>query len=380
MKDIQTFMEEVKAGLQEGRTEEEIFQSLSEVLGKSPETDENMAGLLGGMADPKVGRVLQRMLTISTDKKVRKSIKRSLYRLKTKGIPVEEPIPEKGRSILRLLQAESPRGYGGSIDSAGDRLLLLTVPHSGGGMTVMEGVVSDTEGLVNFSGVEMSRKHFRTFLEEFQKEGPFPVVEMDPPYVAFLFSEGYQLTLKRKGTPPQDYLNLKTQVEKVRKKYGKPLVYSLLQLDEISGQDWVLKKSGDLLKMDLFAGWMIEESRIRPYVDAVSEAGQSKLILNEAQKAARFQEVYQNALMELFPDERRLLYKRRLEEMAYMLLKRGQEEEARISLSSAMDLEKSLNPFQPNPFLFQLVIKSIFSLLQEEEKEKGKEPSFIIKP
>jgi hypothetical protein len=380
MEEIQALMEEVRTGLREGRTEEEIFQSLLRVFGTKPETDGNIAELLGGMADAKVGRVLHRMLEISADKKIRKIIKRSVYRLKSKGIAVEEAIPEKGRSIFRPLQAESPKGFGGSIDPVGQRLLLLALPHPGSGITVMEGVVSDSEGLVSFSGVELSRKRFRTFLGEFQEEGPLPVVEIEPSYVAFLFSEGYQLTLKRKGTPSQDYLNLKSEMEKVRRDYEKPLIYSFLQLEDVSERDWILKKSGDLLKMDLFTGWRIEESRIRPYGDAVSEAGQSKLILNETQRVARFQEIYQKALMELFPEERKFLYKRRLEEMAYVLLKQGEEEEARISLSAAMDLEKPLNPFQPNPFLFQLVIKSIFGLLAEEKKEKEKDLSLIVKP
>jgi hypothetical protein len=45
-----------------------------------------------------------------------------------------------------------------------------------------------------------------------------------------------------------------------------------------------------------------------------------------------------------------------------------------------MDLQKPLNPIQPNPFLFQLVTKSIFSLLAEAYEKKVKEPSLIVKP
>jgi hypothetical protein len=45
-----------------------------------------------------------------------------------------------------------------------------------------------------------------------------------------------------------------------------------------------------------------------------------------------------------------------------------------------MDLRKPLNSIQPNPFLFQLVIKSIFSLLAEAYEKKSKEVSLIAKP
>ena len=66
--------------------------------------------------------------------------------------------------------------------------------------------------------------------------------------------------------------------------------------------------------------------------------------------------------------------------MAYLLFKLGKEEEARVSLAAALDLEKPLNLIQPNPFLYQLVIKSIFTLLAEAYEKKAKEPSLIVKP
>jgi hypothetical protein len=66
--------------------------------------------------------------------------------------------------------------------------------------------------------------------------------------------------------------------------------------------------------------------------------------------------------------------------MAYVLFKLGKEEEAKICLAVALDLEKPLNPIQPDPFLFQLVIKSIFSLLTEAHERKSKEVSLIVKP
>ena len=90
--------------------------------------------------------------------------------------------------------------------------------------------------------------------------------------------------------------------------------------------------------------------------------------------------IVEKALTDLFSGERRLLYQRRLEEMAYLLFKLGRREEAKISLSVAKDLEKPLNPIQPDPFLFQLVTKSIFSLLAEAYEKKTKEVSLIVKP
>jgi hypothetical protein len=380
MEDIQTIIEKVKMDLQDGKSDEEIFQTTLHLFGRDPEIDRQMVELMAAIPQVKIANVLQRMLQVSKEKRVQKIIKRSLYRLKSKGISVEEVLPEKKSSILRPLQTESPKGFGGGFDFLGQRFLLLVMPHTGRGWTVMHGVISDTQGLIDFSGEEMTRKGFRGFFEEVQEKSPFPLVEMEASYVGFLFSQAYQLTLEKKRALPQDYLRLKNEIEGVKKDYERPLIYSFLQADEIAGDDRILRRGGELLKADVIYSWKIEEDQIRPYADEVWEAEESKIVLAQTQKEARFQGIYQKALSELFTSERRFLYQRRLEEMAYIFFKLGREEEAKISLTVAIDLEKPASPFQPNPFLFQLVIKSIFTLLKEAYEKKVKEPSLIVKP
>jgi hypothetical protein len=380
MENVQALIETIKSDIQNDKSEEEVIQSLLPLFGKNPEFDEQVADRLSTIPDVKIAKVLQKMLQVCNEKRVRKNIKRSLYRLKSKGVAVEEIPSRREESILRPLQAEPPKGFGGGFDFLGQRFLLLVVPHAGRGWTVMQGVISDTEGLIDFSGEEMTRKGFKEFFEGVQAKSPFPLVEMEASYVGFLFLQAYQHSLEKKGILPQAYLRLKGEIEGVKKDYERPLIYSFLQADAIADDERMLRRGGDLLKADLFNSWKIAEDSIRPYADEVWEAEESKIVLNQTQKEARFQAIYQKALSELFSGERRLLYKRRLEEMAYLLYKLGREEEARISLAVAIDLEKPLNLIQPNPFLFQLVTQSIFALLAEVYEKRAKEPSLIVKP
>jgi hypothetical protein len=380
MRDIQAFVEQMKTDISNGKSEEEIFPLLLPELEKDPQTAGRLAELMVNIPDRLTGRLLHRMFEATQDKRVRKIIKRSLYRLKSKGIVVEEISSDEAKPVLRPLQESSKEGYGSGIDFLGYRLLWLIVPRPGRGLTVMRGIVSDQEGIVDFALEEMTRKGFRNFFDEVQEKNPFPIVEMEASYVAFLFIQAYGLNLEKKGNPPRDFLRAKREIENIKKDYSKLLIYSYRQADEIAGDDWMLKKGGDLLKADLFSSWRVEEERIQPYADEVWEAEESKIVLDPAQKEVRFQGIYQKALTELFSGERKFLYQRRLEEMAYILLKLGREEEAKISLAVAKDLEKPLNPIQPNPFLFQLVTKSIFGLLAEAYKKKSKEVSLIAKP
>jgi len=380
MDDFQTLADRLRAEVQDGKSDEEIFEFLKSHLGKDAETDERVADVLATLSHPGAARLLLRMLAVARSKNVMKAIKRSLYRLRGRGIAVEEIPPDQGESIFRPPGAEPTKGFGSGIDSLGDRFLLLVLPRPGRGWAVIQAGVSDTQGLVNFVGDEMTRKGFRTFLQELKEKFPFPLVEMEPSHVGFLIAEAYQLTLKRKGTPPQDYLRFKTEIDSIKKEQERPVIYSYLRTDETTEDNRWLRRAGDLLKEDIFSDWEIEMDRIQPYADAVWEAEESKLILNPVQKEARFQEVYQKALSELFSGERRVLYERRLEEMAEILFKLGREEEARISLAAAMDLKKPMNPFQPNPFLLQLVITSIFKRLRDAYEKNVKGTSLIVKP
>jgi hypothetical protein len=380
MDNVKTWVDRLKTEIEDGKPDEEIFEFLKPVLGKDVETDAQIADALAAVAHPSAARLLVRMMASADSKKLAKTIKRSLYRLKGRGIAVEESPPEQRASVFRPPKAEAARGMGSGIDGLGERFLLLAIPRAGRGWAVIQAGVSDTLGLVNFVGDEMTRKGFRGFISEFKGKFPFPLVEMEPSYIAFLIARAYQRSVQREVTLSQDYIRFKADIEHTRKEYEKPVVYSHLRIDETAEADRHLSRAGDLLKSDVFAGWMMGTELIQPYAEAVREAEESKLILNPVQKEGRIQEVYQKALSDLFSGERRSLYERRLAEMAYVLFKLGREEEARISLAAAMDLQKPVNPFQPNPFLFQLVMMSIIGHLKDDYEKKRQEPSLIVKP
>ncbi len=380
MEEIQKVIEKVSTDIQEGRSEQETFQSLQSLLRNDLELTVGVVEQLASILDPKVGHLLQRMLEVYEEKRVRKAIKRSLYRIKSRGVMIEEAVSEKKDSILRPLKLEPPKGFGNGYDVSWNRFLILTLARPGRRSMVLHGLVNDQEGLIDFYGGELSKKELKNFFEEVKKASPIPMVEMEASYVGFLFTQAYQKTLKKGRTPPSDYLRLKSEIEKIKREYERPLIYSYLEPEGIEGDERLLGRGGELLKTDLFASWGIGEEEIKPYADEVWEAEESRLILNPNQKEARLQDIYQRALSNLFPEEKRLLFQGRMEEMAYLLFKLGREEEARISIAVALDLKKPIHLFRPNPFLYQLVIKSIYAFLKEAHEKKREEFSLIQRP
>ena len=198
MEAVRELTETIKTLIQEGKSGEEIFQFLSPFFRTNPGTEEGVAERLASVPHEAAVKILQCLLKETVKKEVQRTVKRSLYRLKSKGIPVVEMSLDKSQSILRPPQIEPPKGFGTGIDLHGQRMLMLVNPHSGRGWTVMHGMVSDIQGLINFIGEEMTRREFRGFFDDFRKKIPFPIVEMEAFYVGFLFFRAYQLTLEKK--------------------------------------------------------------------------------------------------------------------------------------------------------------------------------------
>ncbi len=380
MGEIEKRIDELRGNIEQGKGAGELFETLRGQWNKDPGRDKELIEALGAMLHPEGARLLHLLLEVSEDKSVRKDIKRSLYKLRSRGIRIEEAAVDSTKSILRPLPVDPPRGFGGPIDPMGQRVLVLAIPHAGRGWTVMQGVASDRTGLVSFSGGEIGRKGFRSLLQEILEGGPASLVEVDAPYVASLLAQAYEMTLGRRATPPQEYAPFKAEIESLKKEAGRALIYSHLKAEEVREEDRLLRKIPELLKSDVFQGWGIEEARIRPYADAAMEAGESKLVLSQVQKEVRVQEIYQRAVAELFGEDERRVHQKRMEEMAYYLLKRGKKDEAKVCLAVALDLEKPPTAFQGSPFLVQLVTQSIHRILDERQAEKSKEPSFIVKP
>lgn len=378
MENIEEIIEIIKKDIEEDRSGKDILQWVLLNFRDGQKLNKNTVELLATIQHPRIAEILNALLEIPIEKEVKKAIKRSLYRLKSKGVIAEDISPKNENPVFRPLPRESPKGFAGNIDSIGQRILILVTPIGPRGLNLMYGVTSDIEGLVSFVDSEFTRKQFRSFIEDIKERDKMILVEIEPSYVSHLFFKAYGLNLEKGKEIPRRFITFKGVIEKVKRDYDKPLIYSYLKEEDIEGDDHLLRQGGELLGLDLFKEWMIDEKEIRHYGDMIWEAESSRIVLTKLQKAARFQDIYRRALCELFTDEKRFLYQKRLEETAYVLLKLGRDEEARISFAQALDLKRPLNTFQPNPFLFQLVVRSIHYVLEEAFKEK--ESSLILRP
>jgi hypothetical protein len=349
-------------------------------LGMSGERDMALVDALGGDSTERSARLLQALLDSASDKRVVKGIKRSLYRLDQQGVSIE-PVGKtsQGPSILRPLAEEQTKGLISAVDAEGGQVLFLTLSRKPKGLYLLQGIVSDTRGLMEFNRVETTKRGFREFYQSIREPGQLPIVEVDPGYCRFRLEEAVQLNESRGEPPPVAYLSAKRDLQRLEKSETPPVFLSLNE-KKIHANPRFLKNSADLFETDLFSSWFLPREEMQKYADLIAEAEESRLVLNPAQKEARLQETYRKALAELFPEERRQLYRRRLEEMAYVLLKDGREDNAKAALAASIDLRSILTSLEPNPFLLNLLIRSIYVIMAQEMEKKKTEPSLIVKP
>lgn len=336
---------------------------------------------LSRIPSPETAQLLIDMREKTEEKQVTKSIKRTLYKLRQKGVMWEEK-PSKDEPVLRPVKPEGPTGYLGAIDSTGSRIIVLAKPQPSIGLFVVFSIVNDLEGIQNFNLKQFSKKGFKEFVKSSLSSADFPIVETPGAYCIHLLKEAASLHQGLSKPLPTGYHDAERQFNDITWDGPAPVIYKYIKGDEVKDLPHLLKDSVSLHKIMPFSTWHIANQEVEKYASRITETQNSKIVLTPDQKEAQLNNIYRDALEELFPEDKRFLWKRRLEEMAYILLKTGKQDEARASLSAALDLNNPFSPIDPSPFIWNLLAKSIQILLEtdREKKEEEQKTSLIVTP
>ncbi len=353
---------------------------LETVRGKEERLDLALSKSLGHWVSTQAADLLHRMANLSPSKLVAKSIRKSIFQLKSKGLSVEEVVGDRSAAIYQPPRAAASEGFLSSIDSGGNRMVCLARPQIPQGMFAFSGVIGDSEGIVDFNGFETSRKNFHEYVGILREQSSWEIVEATPAYCLGLFAEAAELSQRKGKALPAEFLKWRPTMGSAPALPLQPLIYEYLKEEEAKSRPDLLDRSASLFEIPCFQSWFLEEGESQKYLHLLREASASRLVLSPYQKESRLMEIYRQAVHELFDGARRLLYRRRLEEMAYVLWKQGQENEARTSLVAALGLENESELLSPNPFLLELVKRSLSSLMEKEKEKQSEESGLIIRP
>jgi hypothetical protein len=378
---VDHILQEVETAQYRAVGPEEVLHQISYYLYEDPAVAIPVIDGLAATPSPQTARLLEEMIAALQDKRAVKAIKRALYRFRQQGIRWEHKTAGE-QPILRPLQPGPPAGYVSAPDAAGSRIVLIARPRPRGGVQASFCIVSDQEGIQRLESTDLSKKGLREFVDASLSSEEFPVVEAPGGYGVHLLREAADLTHRRGKQLPPGYGDVERGLRDVTWDGPVPFINQYIPEESVQGQPRLLTESGELHKTMPFSVWFLSPHEVRPYAEAIKEAEESHIVLTPQQKDERLGSVYREALQGLFLEETRLLWKRRLEEAAYIVWKQGKRHEARLAVSAALDLTRPLSSLDPNPFCWALLFKSLSGLLEtgRDEEDKKRAASLIVTP
>lgn len=361
----------------------DLIDTIKSHLGKGRETDLAIVFLLGRVAAPPALDTLTHLERVASDKEVQREIRRALYKLAQKGFSAgrsETERPSLPKPTLSL--GPEIEGYLSSVDGTGGRLVWLAKPQAGSGLQLLQGMVSDREGLVRVGGTIMRRKGLRQMAQDIKERHGVTMISVPWEYADQILYQGYEKAKAFGRSGLEDFTSLRSLFNPVKPKPSSHPVHGRLKSDEVRSGAW-RELSRRLLDEPEFRLWILDEDWMKPYLDQVQEAHESRLVLNEAQKEERLAAVVRSAVSEIFSGENGSIFQRRMEDMALYFLETQREESAKLALAVALAINEGdlggLGSLDIT-FLTGLVQKSLAFYLSQAKEKASEEPSLLVKP
>ena len=364
------------SAVQDGTT---AVAGLNERTGQNADADLALAALLGDVQTAESAQFLVSWEEKATDKRLRKEISRAIYRLSQKGIQADRPEKETGKSILTPLE---PEGYLSPMDGRGDRLVWIVKSRVGGGLHFLSSLINEPEGMRYIEGTESSRKVLRQALQDLRENRGLPMIEVPWQYCDSLMNEGYERAKAQDKKEVESYLAARSHLLSTPAEPQTVPLPDSLDRDAIAADENLLATSIQLAEEPEMQRWLFDAEQAKPYVEKITNAQESPLVLNQHQQKDRVADVIKEAVADLFSGESGQAYARRLEEVALHLAETERLESAKRALAISLALQKEGANGSDIPFCEGLVQQSIGMHYTEEKQQEQEESkgSLIMKP
>lgn len=358
-----------------------LIGKLKEQWGKGHETDLAVIFSLGRINDPAAVRALGEIEQQTDDKRVKKEIKRALFKLSQRGfeVPTQEATEAKGSRPL-FGQGPEVEAYMSAVDGSGGRLIWMAKPQPSHGLRVIQAMVHDRDGLLRIGGMHMRRKELRKMTDEIKQQHEISMIPIPWKFADQTIYQAYELAKVRGQTGLENFHEIRSVIATGKPKEGTHPIYHKLDAAEAREGAW-RERSRRLLDEPELRYWILTDDWAQDYLSQIQEAQTSRLVLNPLQKEERFSAIVREAVKALCSGEMGRAFKRRMEDMALYFFETQRSEQAKLSLAVALQVGEG----DPGPldvsFLTGLIQKSFaFLMSQEKAKKEEEQSSLIIKP
>ena len=380
--------DEIKAGLAALRNfgvavdapAPDLVPQLKTQFGKGRETDLAAIFSLGKIFDPAAVEALGEIDRQTTDKHLKKEIKRSRFKLAQKGLvaPQEKAADTKPAAIFeRVSDVEASMS---AVDGGGGRLIWITKPQPNHGLQVIQAMLHDREGLLRFGGMHVRRKELRKMADEIKQQHGISMISIPWEFADQIVYEGYERAKARGQSGLENFHEVRSIIATGKPKEQAHPIYRRLDVDQAREGAW-RELSRRLLDEPELRYWILTDDWLQAILPQLEEAQTSRLVLNPLQKEERFNAIVREAVKTLCSGENGQAFKRRMEDMALYFLETNRADAARLALAVALQVGEADPGLLDISFLTGLVQKSFaFFMSQEKAKREEEQSSLIIKP
>ena len=360
---------------------EKILPLLLRVFNTNSKIAHKVIDFMGSLADKNSAHLLNQILKETKDKELSKSIKKTLYRLRNKGIDVSPPKPVKtDKTKEKKEPLPSPIAYVTTIDPLGERLILAVKPKSNQELAIFQFLINDQKGINDLIASVTTAKDFKNYMTKIENTKDITMVEIDLAYCHFLIRESSQRNHASGTALPDNHFLWKKFFSEYDSNLDKAAIYTILNAEEIKAKEFLLQQSEHLIEKCEYTFWLLEWKFLVDRYRELYEAEHSTLVLTEYQKDARINEIVKKTARLFFDDKNRFLFRRRLEETAYILWKTGKVEESQSAFAAAMAFTPEGTPSEHHPFAIKTVDENFKFIKEQAQKEKRSESGRIVLP
>lgn len=361
--------------------DETAVEKLSPLSGRSIGLDLAVVERLGKGADAAHAIALRDLAAGAESrgwKVVVKDARRALYRLSQRGI-VPPPAPVEPTPKPRWAVTPTFEGWLSGIDGRGDRLVWIVRPQPGGGLLVMTAILNEPAGLRDVTLAELPRKSLRRMHDDLRARHGVRMVEADGAYCDALVAQGWErVRAAGHAEAVGRYPTLRARMTTAEPAPLDPPLITRVA-GTASADPAVLANGARLLdEIELFT-WIPDRATLAPHLAAITAARESPIVLSRPQQEERVQAALVETRHALFGGDRAPVYRRRLEETAYVLYASDRRELAAAAAATAAALGRGDDG---TPFFTELLRRAVSGLLVEDEAKARAEAegSVLVRP
>lgn len=289
-------------------------------------------------------------------KTVQKAVRKAVFRLGQRGITLPDTEPDEAPAFAA--SKEQPSAYVGPIDGSGSRPLMIILPRGASGVDLAMGAVNDEQGIIEFIYGRYSKKRMKEVKDLFFSKVPH-MVETTLSHAATVLEHAYRKQEAKPGPATGEYLRLRPSLLENVELSDRPVIAEFIPLDSVTADMLTPTQLERLLHHDLMISWVIDPEKLRPLSEEIARAQESPIFISEGQRREHIGKIREDAVVKLFGDKDRMIWRTRMEETAFLFYKTGEENLARLCLAAALSLEETASRLKVNPFLNALIDRSL---------------------